>query len=123
MAAGYTNTTVTVAADCAHQRRPRRHLSRDPLLSILLDGTAGRRPGEGWWDLSQSLQGEIDTQRWGAFGKIKHDMGDFSLTSITAYRGAKGFQNSTSMRLHCRSSTLICSAVRNAPYAGTAAQL
>ena len=87
------NTRVTVAGDYARTQGDLAVTYRAIPSSILIDGTVGRRPGEGWWDSSQNLQGEIDTKRWGVFGKIQHDMGDFSVTSITAYRGAKGFQN------------------------------
>lgn len=48
--------------------------------------------GGGFYDSISDFIPQIDTEMFGGYLRLEHEMGDITLKSITAYRGANGFQ-------------------------------
>jgi iron complex outermembrane receptor protein len=88
-------TKVTIAGDWARVEGSIAIAYRPVPTSQLLDGrgyTSFLATGNGYYDSISEFEPATNTQSYGGYARIDQDLGNFKLTNIFAYRGAKGFQ-------------------------------
>ncbi len=89
------DTDLTLAGDYGRTRGSIAIAYRPVPTAQLMDGTGYAEflaNGNGYYDSQSEFDPEIDTRMYGGSAKFQHGFGDFTLTNILAYRGAKGFQ-------------------------------
>lgn len=89
------DTDLTLAGDYARTKGSIAIAYRPVPTSQLVDGTGFAdfvANGNGYYDSQSEFNPIVDTRSFGGSAKLQHGFGDFTLTNILAYRGAKGFQ-------------------------------
>lgn len=89
------DTDLTLAGDYGRTKGSIAIAYRPVPTSQLVDGTGYAdfvANGNGYYDSQSEFNPIVDTRSFGGSAKLQQGLGDFTLTNILAYRGAKGFQ-------------------------------